>query len=199
MRRALCHMVGRSAAGRRLPSLPHTATITYCAAANAGWRSMRSVRREMKRRRALKWDHRFSPDVIRHAVWPRLRFKLSYRDVEDLLAERGFDIRYETLRRWTASCGVPTPANSAAAASGRRSLARRRDGGAIEASNCTRAYRHAADAHAAEKDRCRARGFIDDKRRSCAPLLEISACAWIGQSRSKEHVLQIVQARRTAA
>ena len=36
--------------------------------------------------------HRFPPDVIRHAVWLYLRFTLSYRDVEDLLAERGFDV-----------------------------------------------------------------------------------------------------------
>jgi putative transposase len=33
--------------------------------------------------------HRFPSDVIRHAVWLYLRFTLSYRDVEDLLAERG--------------------------------------------------------------------------------------------------------------
>ena len=33
--------------------------------------------------------HRFPPDLIRHAVWLYLRFTLSYRDVEDLLAERG--------------------------------------------------------------------------------------------------------------
>jgi hypothetical protein len=37
--------------------------------------------------------HRFPPDVIRHAVWLYLRFTLSYRDVEDLLAERGLTVR----------------------------------------------------------------------------------------------------------
>ena len=36
--------------------------------------------------------HRFPPVVIQHAVWLYLRFTLSYRDVEDLLAERGLDI-----------------------------------------------------------------------------------------------------------
>jgi transposase-like protein len=36
--------------------------------------------------------HRFPPDVIQHAVWLCLRFTPSYRDVEDLLAERGLDI-----------------------------------------------------------------------------------------------------------
>ena len=44
--------------------------------------------------------HRFPPDIIRHAVWPYARFTLSYRDVEDLLAERGLDISYESVRRW---------------------------------------------------------------------------------------------------
>ena len=40
-----------------------------------------------------------SPEIIRHTVWLYLRFTLSYRDVEDLLAERGLDISYETVRR----------------------------------------------------------------------------------------------------
>jgi len=44
--------------------------------------------------------HRFPPVVIQHTVWLYLRFTLSYRDVEDLLAERGLDISYETIRRW---------------------------------------------------------------------------------------------------
>src|SRR6478672_8931716 len=35
--------------------------------------------------------HRFSPVIIQHAVWLYLRFTLSYRDVEELLAERGLD------------------------------------------------------------------------------------------------------------
>jgi putative transposase len=33
--------------------------------------------------------HRFPPVIIQHAVWLYLRFTLSYRDVEELLAERG--------------------------------------------------------------------------------------------------------------
>ena len=40
--------------------------------------------------------HRFPPVVIQHAVWLYLRFTLSYRDVEDLLVERGLDFSYET-------------------------------------------------------------------------------------------------------
>ena len=42
--------------------------------------------------------HRFPPVVIQHAVWLYLRFTLSYRDVEDLLAERGLENTYETIR-----------------------------------------------------------------------------------------------------
>src|SRR5690349_11232288 len=38
--------------------------------------------------------HRFPPVVIQRAVWLYLRFTLSYRDVEELLAERGLDISY---------------------------------------------------------------------------------------------------------
>jgi putative transposase len=44
--------------------------------------------------------HHFPPAVIQHAVWLYLRFTLSYRDVEELLAERGLDLSYETVRRW---------------------------------------------------------------------------------------------------
>jgi putative transposase len=49
--------------------------------------------------------HQFPPEVIRHAVWLYLRFTLSYRDVEELLAERGLDVSYETIRRWVLKFG----------------------------------------------------------------------------------------------
>src|SRR5262244_2858224 len=49
--------------------------------------------------------HRFPPIVIQHAVWLYLRFTLSYRDVEDLLAERGLEISYETVRSWVLKFG----------------------------------------------------------------------------------------------
>jgi len=55
--------------------------------------------------------HRFPPEVIRHAVWLYARFTLSYRDVEDLLAERGLDISYETVRRWFFKFGTPIARN----------------------------------------------------------------------------------------
>jgi putative transposase len=47
--------------------------------------------------------HRLPPTVIQRAVWLYLRFCLSYRDMEDLVAERGLDISYETVRRWVAN------------------------------------------------------------------------------------------------
>jgi DDE domain len=49
--------------------------------------------------------HRFPPVVIRHAVWLYLRFTLSYRDVEELLAERGLDLSYESVRSWVLKFG----------------------------------------------------------------------------------------------
>ena len=49
--------------------------------------------------------HRFPADVIRHAVWLYFRFSLSLRDVEELLAQRGIDVSYETIRCWTIKFG----------------------------------------------------------------------------------------------
>ena len=49
--------------------------------------------------------HRFPADVLRHAVWPYFRFSLSLRDCEELLAQRGIDVSYETIRCWTIKFG----------------------------------------------------------------------------------------------
>ncbi len=49
--------------------------------------------------------HRFPPEIIRHAVWLYLRFTLSFRDVEELLAERGIEVSYESVRRWVLKFG----------------------------------------------------------------------------------------------
>ena len=49
--------------------------------------------------------HRFLPDVIRQAVWLYLRFTLSLRDVEEMLAQRGIDVSYETIRAWVSKFG----------------------------------------------------------------------------------------------
>ena len=52
--------------------------------------------------------YRFPPDIISHAVWLYHRFSLSLslRDVEDLLAERGVTVTYETIRQWCATFGL---------------------------------------------------------------------------------------------
>lgn len=49
--------------------------------------------------------HRFPPIIIQYAIWLYFRFTLSCRDVEDLLAERGIDVSYETIRRWVEKFG----------------------------------------------------------------------------------------------
>ena len=49
--------------------------------------------------------HRFPAEIIQHAVWLYFRFTLSFRDVEDLLAERGLDISYESIRYWVLKFG----------------------------------------------------------------------------------------------
>jgi putative transposase len=50
--------------------------------------------------------YQFPPAVIQHAVWFYRRFTFSYRDVEDLLAERGLDITYETVPQWVLKFGA---------------------------------------------------------------------------------------------
>ena len=49
--------------------------------------------------------HRFSPEIISHAVWLYHRYCMSFRDVEDLLAERGIIVSYETIRQWCGKFG----------------------------------------------------------------------------------------------
>ena len=49
--------------------------------------------------------YRFPRSVIAHSVWCYYRFNLSLRDVEDLLAERGITVSYETIRVWVDRFG----------------------------------------------------------------------------------------------
>jgi putative transposase len=49
--------------------------------------------------------YRFPPEIIQQAMWLYLRFALSFRDVEDLLAERGIAASFETVRRWVNPFG----------------------------------------------------------------------------------------------
>jgi transposase-like protein len=55
--------------------------------------------------------HRFPADIIRHSIWLYARFTLSFRDVEEMLAERGLDVSYETVRRWFLKFGSSIAAN----------------------------------------------------------------------------------------
>jgi putative transposase len=55
--------------------------------------------------------YRFPPEIIHQAIWLCLRFTLSSRDVEDLLAERGIAVNYETVRRWVNHVGPLTAAD----------------------------------------------------------------------------------------
>jgi putative transposase len=49
---------------------------------------------------------RFPREIIQHVVWLYFPFPLSYRNVEDLLAERGIHVFYETVRRWALKFGT---------------------------------------------------------------------------------------------
>ena len=49
--------------------------------------------------------YRFPPEIIQQAIWLYVRFTLSFRDVDDLLAERGILVSYETVRRWVNHFG----------------------------------------------------------------------------------------------
>ena len=50
--------------------------------------------------RVFSTHNRFPPVIIQQAIWLYVKFTLSFRDVEDLLAERGIAVSYETVRRW---------------------------------------------------------------------------------------------------
>ncbi len=50
-------------------------------------------------------NHRFPPEIIAHAVWLYHRFSLSFREVEELLAERGVTVSYEAVRQWCLKFG----------------------------------------------------------------------------------------------
>ncbi len=74
--------------------------------------------------------HRFPPEIIRHSIWLYARFTLSFRDVEEMLAEIGLDVSYETLRRGFLRFGPAIAANlrrTRPRASGQRTAAKRPD------------------------------------------------------------------------
>jgi len=49
--------------------------------------------------------YRSPPEIISHAVWLYHRFCLSFRDIEELLSERGIVVTYETVRQWCRKFG----------------------------------------------------------------------------------------------
>ena len=51
-------------------------------------------------------NHRFPPEIIAHAVWLYHRFSLSFREVEEMLAERGVTVSYEGVRQWCLKFGA---------------------------------------------------------------------------------------------
>ena len=59
----------------------------------------------MKKQTPSYQRHRFPSEIISHAVWLYHRFCLSFREVEELLAERGITVTYETVRQWCQKFG----------------------------------------------------------------------------------------------
>jgi putative transposase len=79
-----------------------------------GWDDVQDVEKALSRKPGWESAYRVGcrygsallpPEVIQHAIWLYLRFTLSYRDVEELLAERGLEISYEIVRRWVLKFG----------------------------------------------------------------------------------------------
>ena len=60
----------------------------------------------MKSARSRYHGQRYPPEIIGHAVWLYYKFGIRLRDVEDLLAERGITVSYETIRRWCTKFGL---------------------------------------------------------------------------------------------
>jgi putative transposase len=59
----------------------------------------------MRKSTAFYKRHRFPPEIIQYAVWLYHRFSLSQRDIEDLMAERGVIVSYESIRLWCNKFG----------------------------------------------------------------------------------------------
>ncbi len=59
----------------------------------------------MNRSSFLYRRHRFPGEIISHCVWLYYRFCLSYRDIEELMAQRGVRVSYETIRQWCLKFG----------------------------------------------------------------------------------------------
>ena len=78
----------------------------------------------MKSDRSRYCGYRFAPEIISYAVWAYHRFCLSFRDVEDFLAEREIIVSYETIRQWCQKFGADyAPETEATRGTARRPLA----------------------------------------------------------------------------
>ena len=60
----------------------------------------------MSKRKPRYHGHRFPPEIMSYAIWVYNRFSMSFRDVEELLAERGLIVSYESIRRWCLKFGT---------------------------------------------------------------------------------------------
>ena len=68
------------------------------------------------------YRHRFPLGIIQHAIWLYHRFPLSYRDVQELLYQRGIEVSHETLRECLGQNGRRTRRLPAGVSSSERSL-----------------------------------------------------------------------------
>jgi len=58
------------------------------------------------KRKNLYSGHRYPAEIISHAVWLYHRFTLSFRDIEEMLAARGINVTYESIRYWCLKFGT---------------------------------------------------------------------------------------------
>ena len=87
-------------AGRSRSDLGNEAGTGYCQIAPASGRlGPMSIDAPSYR------GYRFPPEIISHAVWLYHRFRVSFRDVENMLAERGVTVSYEAIRLWCIKFG----------------------------------------------------------------------------------------------
>ena len=59
----------------------------------------------MKPKNNIYSGHRYPKEIISHVVWLYYRFTLSFRDIEDILAYRGIQVSYESIRQWCLKFG----------------------------------------------------------------------------------------------
>ena len=50
--------------------------------------------------------YRFPREIIAHCVWLYFRFGLSFRDIQEMMLERGVDVSYEAIRLWCLRFGA---------------------------------------------------------------------------------------------